>query len=471
MKFLIRVVLIALLITFILGCVWAVHFLPKYLNSDEFLNLLESTLSEKVGYKADVEKTSISWDSGLGLKVYDLRLQRSSKFVPFLEAQSVFLRINPFDLFQKRLLFYEIVIQKPNLLFLVNVEGRNWEATPGKTGREKAPNLGPSLFFSKIRLKEGHILYRNETKIRKEEYELNNIDARADQVFPGATISLSGDMIYLGPVKRDIHLKGQIEPKTGEVNLNLNFSDRQIILEGNAFPFQKPVRFQTIGKMDELDLNIYSRLFFPETQGITGKLYGNFELAGIGFEIQELKSSLSGKGGLEVQKGAFRNINLVSSILSRISVIPGVEELIMGKIPKSLEPVFKNKDTSFDLLQIQFSVQSGQVTVHNFLLKNNFYLVQLQGILGLDGNVNLNAKLVLFEQISDFLVARIKEFSFLMNDQSHVVIPFVYRGYGSSARPQPDLVNLTEKLVQEQGARLLQKGLDFFSKQERGTPT
>jgi len=72
----------------------------------------------------------------------------------------------------------------------------------------------------------------------------------------------------------------------------------------------------------------------------------------------------------------------------------------------------------------------------------------------------MRSKLVLYEELSAFLIKKVKELESLQNASGRLVIPFVYRGNLPGAKVYPDLNYVASSLIQGRGEELLAKGID-----------
>ena len=463
-------------------------FFFRRLTAGDFQPYLESKLSEWLQIKTELGRISLTWQSGLGLEVNDLRLRNGAGGPPILATDSVFLLLDPFSVFRQKIVFYEFKILRPRVLLVTDRNGKNnWEKSRKPTGQplsvpKGGGNLGSKTFkgigglaflFSRAKLEEGDFLYRDETKSPPMAIELKGINATAGQAIPGGVINLEGEWRILDNAKVDLGAQITLNPRTGETHFENQFQGDRMTVEGEAFLFQKPVRFRSKIQTSDLNLDtLYRLLGVPEIKrGVSGVSNGHLEVQGLLTSLEGLKKNLQGNGRLEIRDGAFRNVNVADSVLRRITIVPAIQEILTGALPAPLQRILGSRDTPFELLQIGFTIQDNQAVIHPLFLKNPYYLLQVEGTVGLNGEMNLAGNLILLEELSRFLVGRVHELSSLENSQGRMVIPFIYRGQGVSARPRPDLAYLARQLVVEQGTRLVEKGLDFLSQFGKQPPS
>lgn len=400
-----------------LGGAFAV-FIIRF-DPDPYRSYLESQFSKVLRLKVELGHLSRSWKQGLGVKVEGVRLQKGEEEPPLFVADSLLVWLDSLSLAGGRLVY-------------------------------------------KVKVDEGHLHYRD--------WDLRGIYAEVRQEITGGPVKGAGEGRILSNSTSDITAQGRADTKTGEIDFDVRFQDRKMALQGEVLLFQKPPRFQAHLELEQLDLETIFRLCGlrgPVNEAVAGSVSGNFEGAGVGLEGSEIQKTLQGKGKLEIRDGVFRNVNVVNTILKRITVVPALGEVLIAGIPPYFQPLLNRRDTPFELLQVQFEIREGEVSFQQFLVKDRHYLVEAVGTLNLQGEVNFQAKLVLMGELSQFLVGRVRELSSLRNVQGRIVIPFVYRGNWSATRPRPDLSYLAERLLLDRGTRLLEKGLEAIMKKEK----
>ena len=135
-------------------------------------------------------------------------------------------------------------------------------------------------------------------------------------------------------------------------------------------------------------------------------------------------------------------------------------------MPRAFQAALNDSSTPFEFLGAEFTIQGDEVNFSSLVLKNSQYLIEGDGTVDFQHNVNFEAQLILLEDVSRFLMGRVKELSLLTNPQGRVVIPFVYRGLWPAVRPRPDFGYLAERLVQQGttgAAGLVEKGLEVLN--------
>ncbi len=298
-------------------------------------------------------------------------------------------------------------------------------------------NLFRFKFVLKTQVTGVRVHYRDPAKKLPLDVDLGNIELNLDQ-------SSTGNLSFV----------------TKLLNYNLKF-------KGDVFYSEKPLRFKGKIWLNRLDLSSLGAVWQwvrEESGGVSGIASGEFEFAGSGEKELEIRKSLTGKGYLEVREGVIQNFNMVDSLLSRISAIPGLRDALLGSLPPAFQEVLTGRDMAFNLFHADFVIQNDELVLQALNFEAPHYIVQAQGTYAFVGNADFQGKLELLKEISDFLVHRVNELAGLNNAQGHLEIPFSYRGPISSARLLPDTGHVIKKVVLTEGAQLLERGLEALSK-------
>lgn len=433
-------------------------------DANQYRSLIESKVSETLGVKAEIGNLALGWRSGLALGVEGIRLQSVPGEVPFFETESLFVQFDPFLLMRGKLILSKLSLVKPNVLLVRRGDGRvNWPRGAGKGGSREARAAGLVFLLSDLRVQGGNLSYRDEALGPVQGVNLEGLEARLTQTLPGGPVSWNaeGKISSTGRVS-DVRAEGRLHPRDGRIEFAGQIFQDRVILSGEARLFDTPPQYQ--GKLEVRGLDT-KELFVPRggEVSLSGLAHGELTFEGRGRDAEALKKSLRGEGQFLIQDGAFRNLNVVDAVLSRITPIPALRGVLLGVVPIPYQPLLQSRDTSFRFLRGKVSIEDGQVSVPSLAMEGADYLVEARGNVNFEKDARFRARLVLREPLSEFFRAKVHEISLLSNSRGELVIPFIYQGKWPSARPQPDVGYLAQQLVVEQGSQLLEKGLEVLA--------
>jgi uncharacterized protein involved in outer membrane biogenesis len=188
--------------------------------------------------------------------------------------------------------------------------------------------------------------------------------------------------------------------------------------------------------------------------GVQGSLNLAAKLEGSGKNWESVKRTLQGQGHAEIIKGSLKDFNLVKRVLTRVTGLPGIGNLISSNLSPRYARIFERRDTPFDTLEATFTVNEGRIGTKDLLMANPDYLIQAQGWVGLDSSMQWNATLALSPPLTQELMQKHKNVRHLVDSQGRLGVPFRLAGKLPRVQPKPDIKLLAE-LIQR---GLLQKG-------------
>lgn len=271
---------------------------------------------------------------------------------------------------------------------------------------------------------------------------------------------------------KDLGTNFAVENKIAAIrSLRVNALSGSLQLDGQyAFGDAVP-RFSVASKVQGLDLAELYRSLDLKGRDLRGRLNADTKLSGSGKQWDEIKPNLRGQGQAEVLQGALLNFNLVESVLSGITGVPGLTSLINPQLRKKYPETFEAKDTEFKELKGVFDLADARMNVKDLRIAAADYTIKGTGWVDFEKRVEFQALLLLSERLSADLARSAREVSYILNSQNQLEVPFVVTGTLPNLRPRPDSSYLG-KLVQR---GFLRRGTDelqrrFFGKERSAPP-
>ena len=395
-------------------------------DPNQYREYIESLISQNTGLKTEIGHLSLDKGALLGIEAKPFTLRQAKVTEPLFSTQRVKLQVDLWSLLGKRL----------------------------------------SL---KVKTEDGVLNYTPEPAKSEKGTTLKGVKTNVETGFPLFFLKMKGEGRVLDPSQPDLQWRAEID-KSRHVNFHVGFQEEALTAKGEIYAGQKPPRFQAQLKLNGLKIpdvvkTLHNKTLDSQNEEIplTGSMDGILEIRGAGKDSKEIEKSLLGKGGLDIHEGALLNFNIAHSILTRVTLLPGLAQVLTEMVPPPFQEALNSPTTTFELVEANFQIQGNQVQFASLMLKSTHYLVEGEGALDFEGNLDFKARLILLEEMSSFLIGRVRELSFLANEQGRVAIPFVYRGRWPSARPLPDLGFLAQRLIGNRGTELLEKGLAALS--------
>jgi uncharacterized protein involved in outer membrane biogenesis len=197
----------------------------------------------------------------------------------------------------------------------------------------------------------------------------------------------------------------------------------------------------------DLDLkSLLSRLPFTGAPSLTGKLNLTAALSGSGTNWKTAWESLEGEGHAQALQGTVENFDLAQGVLSKVSGLPGIANLISTRAGAAKNPGTNSRDTPFDALEFSFSVAKERISTNDLLLETPDYDIRGSGWIGFDQTIRGEARMALSPQFSQQLTREHKNSRYLLDSERRLVIPFRIEGTLSRAQARPDLKRLAESI-------------------------
>ncbi|MFQ5852520.1 MAG: AsmA-like C-terminal region-containing protein, partial [Candidatus Binatia bacterium] len=273
-----------------------------------------------------------------------------------------------------------------------------------------------------------------------------------------ASLSLGEGRLQKVPYR---NLKGEITWRPERTSFkNLSFQALGGSFRGNGTwesKDGKSAHFTLDPTIKTMDLKALLSYLAPEfSDHVEGALTLNAKLKGSGKDWTAIKRAMRGEGKVEVQGGALKDFNLVEGVLSRVTGLPGIGNLISKRLSPRYATIFKRNDTPFDTLEASFKIGDGRISAKNLILATADYVIQGRGWVGFDKVMRWSATLGMSSDFTQELMQRHENVRYLADDQDRLSVPFRLEGTLPQVRPKPDIKSLAG-LIQR---GLLRKGME-----------
>ncbi len=193
---------------------------------------------------------------------------------------------------------------------------------------------------------------------------------------------------------------------------------------------------------------------------VAGGIDGTVSLRGEGLSPEKILAALTADGGIQVSEMRLQNFNVLRSILSQMSMIPGLADQVQTALPARYSEVLERNDTLFQGVAVTLGMRDGTVSIPSTEIGSDVFVlnaamsVTLEQVLAFQGKVRLPA------DISRAVLGSVPQLKALVNAQGEIVIPLAgYSGPAASFRPMPDLAALTKVILIDQGKDQLKDAL------------
>ena len=241
-------------------------------------------------------------------------------------------------------------------------------------------------------------------------------------------------------------------------SLRVNALSGALHLEGE-YAFKDPTpSFSIASKAQGIDVKeLYTALDAKAEHDVRGRLNADMKLSGSGKTWEAIKPNLRGQGEAEILQGAVHNFNLAESVLTGITGVPGLSQVIISpSVRKKYPETFTAKDTEFKELKTLLDVADGRINIKTLRMAAAEFFVQGNGWADFNRRVDIRATLQFSQRLSADLSQSAREIKYILNNQGQLEIPFTLSGTLPNVKPKPD-VDFLGQLVQR---GFMRRGVD-----------
>jgi hypothetical protein len=202
---------------------------------------------------------------------------------------------------------------------------------------------------------------------------------------------------------------------------------------------------------------------------LNGKLATNFNGGFTGKSGDEITQTLSGRGAFVLQDGVILDANPLRDVLEKLKVIPGVAEGLDKHLPEAVRKRMLLPNTPLlEPIKNEFEIRNGQIYLQKLILPTEFFVVQSDVVVGLNGNVSGTGSFIIGPVVSN-AIAQGSDLTQALADKDGTISLPVKFGYESGRFwIVPDLRKFSVNALATQGQALLE---DFLSKSRDADPS
>lgn len=441
----IKKILIGLLV-FILVIIIAIVIFIKTFNINRFKPQirLEATKALNRPVNFDSAKLGISLRQGVSLKINNLVISDDPLFgkEEFFKVKEISLGVDALGyLLRKKVDISSVLIDSAGIVIIRNKDGNlnvsGLAQTPAAVRKKgqlsKAGALAlPAILISSLRLSNATVTYIDRTFEPALNFKVSDVDAGLSRISLTDSFPFSAQAAFLSDEK-NIRINGRTNIAKQDYDFEAELKDI---------------------KIQELIAQFKSTL---KAEGVV-----SFKMAarGKGFTEQALQSNLSGNGVLSLQEPTLKDINILRTVLDKISVIPGLSE----KIEQSLSERFKQKltqeDTVLQDINLPFTIANGRLIAKDAVLSADEFVFKGEGQIGFDTAFSLEGSFLIPAELSSAMTSAVSELEYLLNNDKQIYIPLRITGKASDVKFSVDTEYIAKRLLVDQAKKQIFKALD-----------
>ncbi len=199
------------------------------------------------------------------------------------------------------------------------------------------------------------------------------------------------------------------------------------------------------------DLKIQDLLPQEKTQvKAEGVIAGSLKVKGAGFSPDALKTALGGDGNISAKSVVLKDINILRTVLDKISIIPNLSEKIQANLPDKYKEKLNQNDTRFSDISLPLSIQNGRIIFKEAKIGADEFIFEGEVDAGFDGTYSATGSFLIPAELSAAMVSAVPQLEYLLNQEKQIYIPLKVAGKAPGVNIAVDLEYLGKKLIVNQ---------------------
>lgn len=239
--------------------------------------------------------------------------------------------------------------------------------------------------------------------------------------------------------------------------------------KGSVEDYLKSQNFQMDLNLDGLDLEeVIDQKDQPVK--VKGLLFGKFMTQGQGFDPQKTLNSMNGQGELEMREGRLADLNILKTVLDKISLIPDLVEQLEAALPERYKEILTHKDTMLNKVNFSITIQDGKLLIKPIEIDADGFLLEGQAQAGFNQEYSLEGSLIIPADLSASMVQLVSPLQYLFDESQRIFIPLGVSGRFPQFNFSVDLAYLGKRLIENKGKEELKKVINKVFDRENNQP-
>lgn len=168
------------------------------------------------------------------------------------------------------------------------------------------------------------------------------------------------------------------------------------------------------------------------------------------------QAELTGEMQWQILEGVLKGFNVLQMALSKISFIPELQQKLKSRLSEKYQQKLQQKDTPFVKFVVYLKPTGQRFVLDRTVIATDEFSLLITGYIDLNQNAALSGSLLINQEFSQELLNSVSDFSYFLNADGQIVIPFKpYQGKISNVMLLPDVEKIGKIYVQEKGKQEL----------------
>ena len=429
----IKKLLLAAAVLASLAAIAIVIFIVTF-DADRYRPLLVSTLERALGRPVRIERISVGWERGVALRLdgFAIYEDAAARGEPMIAVDTASALVPVAPLLRRKVEVGALVLTRPRILVTRDAQGRinllglAAAAAPAGAAAQAQAEAPVRLSIQTLRVEDGAVRWTDAMARPPADIRLTHVDLTVSNIAPGRPM--------------DIRMQGALAGDTR----NLDVSGR----------FTPPAPAQP-GSLDALRVALdrvqLASLFPPAAGGGEPEWHGvltlSLEGAVSSLAPEALGRAATGRGTLKLDDGLIKNLNVLRAVFERFTVLPGLVDLLIARLPEGYRGPLTEPDTRLSPVSVAVDLDGGLLRLATFSAGTDRFTIEGAGTVSLDGTVQIPSMLRVEKPFTSLLVNSVNELRALVGADGRLELPVAFQGRLPQVRPVPDLQYVTSRMI------------------------
>ena len=192
---------------------------------------------------------------------------------------------------------------------------------------------------------------------------------------------------------------------------------------------------------------------------VEGVFFGNIKAQGAAADL----NSVTGEGDFEVKEARLKDLNVLKTVLDKISFLPNVSSRVEAKLSEKYRQKFKDKDTEIKKITALCGITSGEIVLDPISIEADEFIFSGSCRVGFDQKYALDGKVRIPMELSAAMGDGINELTYLYDKSSNISLPVHVTGKGAQmpvVAVTQTAIDMGKNVMRNEGKKQLEKVLN-----------
>ena len=191
---------------------------------------------------------------------------------------------------------------------------------------------------------------------------------------------------------------------------------------------------------------------------VEGLVSGKIKAQGRGVDV----NSMAGEGTFAVKEAKLKDLNVLKTVLDKISFLPNVSSSVEGKLADKYKAKLNSKDTTINTITTAVKISEGAIVLDPISVEADEFVFSGKCQSGFDQKYIIDGAFKIPEELSGSMVEGLAELQYLCDKDNNISLPVHVSGQGAQAPAvsvTQTAIDMTKNAIRNEGKNQLEKVL------------